>query len=83
MPPDFDISKSGARAIAADIRAQGHASVDGRYIPGLVAAAAPVLDWQGEAQAVVTLIGTQPENVAPESPPIAALRAFCKDHSLD
>lgn len=37
-------------------RAGGHASADGSFIPGLAAVAAPVLNWQGEAEAVVTLL---------------------------
>lgn len=76
--PDRD----GVRGLAASVRAAGHASVDGRFIPGLVAMAAPVLNWQGEAEAVVTLIGTDRRTIAPGSPTREALTAFCMERSL-
>ncbi len=43
-------------ALIAETRKAGMATVDGRLIPGLHAIAAPVLNWQGEADAVVTLV---------------------------
>ena len=79
MTPDA----RGARALADRVRAAGYATVDGRYIPGLVAAAAPILDWQGQAQAAVTLIGTNPQDIADGSPVVRALTAFCRRHSVD
>ena len=79
MTPDA----RGARALADRVRAAGYATVDGRYIPGLVAAAAPILDWQGQAQAAVTLIGTNPLDIADGSPVVQALTAFCRRHSVD
>lgn len=69
-------------SMAAQTRAAGYATVSGDLLLGLSALAAPVLDWQGEAQAVVTLIGTDPEIVAPGSPAIAALTRYCADRSL-
>ncbi|OLP56339.1 transcriptional regulator [Rhizobium rhizosphaerae] len=70
---DKDIEK-----LVAETRERGYASVEGRYIPGLVAIAAPILDWQGEAQAVVTLIGTDPEVMQPESGSTKSLIACCQ-----
>lgn len=70
------------RALLEGVREQGYATVDGRFIPGLVALAAPVLDWQGEAELVVTLIGTDPSMIRSESPAIASLHAFCAAHSV-
>lgn len=80
---DMTADAKGARALADEVRTAGYATVDGRYIPGLVAAAAPILDWQGQAQAVVTLIGTNPEDIADGSPVVDALTAFCRRHSVD
>lgn len=77
LSPDIDPSAAGIAAMRDAVRAAGHASVDGRFIPGLVAAAAPVLDWQGEAGAVVTLIGTDRTAVRPDAEPVAKLKAFC------
>lgn len=75
-------TKAGLNELAAGIRALGYASVDGRYIPGLVAAAAPILDWQNEAQAVITLVGTDPAVIEPTSAQILALRQFCAERSV-
>jgi DNA-binding IclR family transcriptional regulator len=68
--------------LEADIRGQGFASVDGRFIPGLVAVAAPILDWQGEAQAVVTLVGIDPAAIRPGANTVSSLLAFCREYSL-
>jgi DNA-binding IclR family transcriptional regulator len=80
--PDFDPTKAGLNHLVASVREQGFASVDGRYIPGLVAAAAPILDWQGEAQAVITLVGTDPASISMSSTQIGALLAFCDERSI-
>jgi DNA-binding IclR family transcriptional regulator len=80
--PDATPSKAGVAALAQGVRAQGYASVDGQFIPGLVAIAAPILDWQGQAQAVVTLVGVDPKAAHPGAPEVAMLRAFCKAHSV-
>ncbi|MFP4275123.1 MAG: IclR family transcriptional regulator [Paracoccaceae bacterium] len=82
IAPDLDPGADGVARLAEDIRARGVATVDGRFIPGLVAAAAPILDWQGQAQAAVTLIGTDPRSIAPEAPQVAALKRFCAEHSV-
>lgn len=76
--PDFTASQAGIDALVRDIRQCGYAAVFGNFIPGLVAVAAPVLDWQGEAQAVVTLVGTDPEMIADGSAAIRSLSAFCQ-----
>lgn len=72
----------GLEKLIETIRAQGYASVDGKFIPGLVAIAAPILDWQGEAQAVVTLVGTDPAVTQPDSEAVRLLTAFCKELSF-
>lgn len=82
LVPDFDPTKAGLSRLVEDVRGKGFASVDGRYIPGLVAAAAPVLDWQGEAQAVITLVGTDPAAIDDASEQIAALKDFCMKRSV-
>lgn len=69
-------------ALRDQTRADGYASVAGDLIPGLAAVGAPVLDWQGEAQAAVTLIGTDPAIAAPGAPAIAALTRFCAAQSI-
>lgn len=69
-------------AMIDGVRADGHASVDGRFIPGLAAISAPVLDWQGEAACVVTLIGTDAAITAPDGPALQALKTFCGALSL-
>lgn len=75
--PDVPASSAGLETLRDTIRAQGFASVDSNFIPGLVAAAAPVLDWQGEAQAVVTIFGVDPANILPDSSQVRALLDYC------
>ncbi|MEQ8709464.1 MAG: IclR family transcriptional regulator [Rhodospirillales bacterium] len=64
-------------------RTQGYARTDGRFIPGLAAISAPVLNWQGDIEAAVTLVGTHAGMVADDSPELAALLDFCQRHSLN
>jgi DNA-binding IclR family transcriptional regulator len=54
------------------------AFVDSSVIPGLAAAASPVLDWNGEAVAAVTLIGPDHELAKPSHPAAQALRKLCE-----
>ncbi|ACM28749.1 IclR family transcriptional regulator [Rhizobium rhizogenes] len=80
--PDMTPSPSGVEELRRMIRQAGYASVDGRFIPGLVAIAAPILDWQGEAQAVVTLIGTDPATARTGSDAVTKLLAFVQHQSI-
>lgn len=64
--------------VRAATRATGLAAVSGDLIPGLAAVAAPVLDWQGEALAAVTLIGTDPAIARPDGTAATALAGFCR-----
>lgn len=82
LASDFAPTPSGVEALCARIRTQGYATVNGDFIPGLVALAAPVLDWQGQAQAVVTLIGTEAEAIESGSEPARSLVAFCRGFSF-
>ncbi|GAB4272903.1 MAG: hypothetical protein Kow0013_26600 [Pararhodobacter sp.] len=82
LAPDLEPTPEGVQALTEAIRARGFASIDGGFIPGLVALAAPILDWQGEAQAVVTLIGTDPAALRPEAPAVQALTGFCRGQSF-
>ncbi|MEQ8603163.1 MAG: helix-turn-helix domain-containing protein [Marivibrio sp.] len=70
------LGAEGADAIAARVRADGFAAVDGQFIPGLAAIAAPVLDAQGWPEAVVSLIGVDPTLTEVTGPAIAALKAY-------
>ncbi len=80
---DFEPSNRGIDEMVQKIRSQGYAWVDGRFIPGLVAIAAPILDWQGEAQASITLVGTDPHVTEADSDAVRLLIKFCKDHSFE
>lgn len=72
----------GITELVTRIRARGFASVEGRFVPGLVAAAAPVLDWQGEVQAAITLVGIDPDAIAPGSNPVERLKRYCAQKSV-
>lgn len=79
---DVAADPDGIETVRRTVRNAGYATVDGRYIPGLVAASAPILDWQGQAQAAVTLVGTSSDIVSPGSPVVERLVTFCRAHSL-
>lgn len=80
--PDLTPTKAGVCNLVKVTRERGFASVDGKFIPGLVAAAKPVLDWQDEAQAVITMVGVDQKQIHPDSPEIGFLHAFCVKRSV-
>lgn len=80
--PDILATAAGVDGLRNDIRNQRFSHVDSNFVPGLVAASAPILDWQGEAQAVVTLIGVEPKDIRADSDKIAALLEFCAARSV-
>jgi DNA-binding IclR family transcriptional regulator len=59
------------------------AFVDSSVIPGLSAVSSPVLQWNGEAAATVTLIGLDHELAKASHPAAAALRKLCDRLSKD
>jgi DNA-binding IclR family transcriptional regulator len=59
------------------------AFADNSVIPGLAAAASPVLHWNGEAAAAVTLLAPDRELARPSHPAAVALRKFCDRLSKD
>lgn len=82
IAPDLTPTARGIADLIERVRAQGFAAVDGMFIPGLVALAAPILDWQGQAQAVVSLIGTDQTATRQGSDAVKKLLAFCRDGSF-
>ena len=79
---DIEPTKTDVAALVERTRERGFASVEGRYIPGLVAASAPILDWQGEVQAAVTLVGVDPRAVEPGANQIKLLLDYCREKSV-
>ena len=71
-----------AGALRSRTRARGLASVSGDLIHNLSAVAAPVLDWQGQVQASVTLIGTDAAIANLDGAAAAALDRFCRELSV-
>ena len=59
------------------------AFVDSSVIPGLAAVSSPVLQWNGEAAATVTLIGPDHELAKASHPAALALRRLCDRLSKD
>ncbi len=82
IAPDITPTKAGVQALREKTLADGYASVDGKFIPGLVALAAPILDWQNQAQAVITLVSSKPDDVHPHAEPVQQLKDFTKRLSL-
>ncbi len=74
--------RAEADRVKRRVIADGFSCVDGSFIPGLFAVAAPVTNWQGEAEAVVTLISTKPTLTMTDSPAIFALCEACAAISL-
>ncbi|MFG5379952.1 IclR family transcriptional regulator [Yoonia sp. R2-816] len=79
---DFTPTSEGVASLAASLRERGFATVEGRFVPGLVAIAAPVLDWQGEIQAGVTLVGVDPAAISATSEEVDALLSYCRKKSV-
>ncbi|MEM8822606.1 MAG: IclR family transcriptional regulator [Pseudomonadota bacterium] len=79
---DMEPTQAGVADLIERTRARGFASVEGRFIPGLVAAAAPVLDWQDEAQAAITLVGIDAADIEPGSPQTDRLLDYCASKSI-
>ncbi|MGA8258625.1 MAG: IclR family transcriptional regulator [Arenicellales bacterium] len=73
-PPDDD----QITALIAEVRAKGVAVADQSFIPGLFALAAPILNWQREAEAVVTLASSEPWTEETRT----ALASFAARHSV-
>lgn len=79
--PDVDLTNDGVERLISSIRSAGFSGVDGRFVPGLRAIAAPVVNWQGEAEAAVTLISTSDAVLDPEGPAAAELLKFTAERS--
>jgi DNA-binding IclR family transcriptional regulator len=71
-----DLSAKDIEEIRRQVRAEGIAEANEIYIPGLFALAGPVLDMQGQAEAVVTLVSTERDIVRPEAPQRNQLKSF-------
>lgn len=74
--PDLDLSVGSVERLIETIRRDGFATIDGRFVPGLRAIAAPIANWQGEAEAAVTLISTSDQILSAQNPAVQALREF-------
>jgi DNA-binding IclR family transcriptional regulator len=82
LPPQECYSKDDIDALISSARANGLAAVDGHVIPGLCAIAAPVLNTQGEAAAVITLIDNNTELPRLDSEVAQKFKAFCEALSV-
>lgn len=81
--PDLSPSVEAVERLCRDIRHAGYASIDGRLIPGLNAISAPILNWQGEAEAAITLATGDAGLLKPHSPALASLRELCRQVSIE
>ncbi|SDR35580.1 transcriptional regulator, IclR family [Rhizobiales bacterium GAS113] len=79
--PDLTPKLRSVEALCAKLRQAGYAAVDGRFIPGLNAISAPVLNWQGEAEAAITITSGDRGLVDPRSPALSLLRGICAELS--
>lgn len=81
--PDLKPSVQAVEQLCRDIRHAGYASIDGRLLPGLNAISAPILNWQGEAEAAVTLATGDAGLLHANAPALASLRELCRQVSID
>lgn len=75
---NFNVEK-----LTAETREAGYAGVSGKFIPGLAAISVPVLDWQGEAETVITLYSNDEKLLDPEGPELAELLRVSRELSMD
>jgi DNA-binding IclR family transcriptional regulator len=80
--PDLDPAKASLARLVESVKEKGYAAVDGRFIPGLNAISAPVLNWQGEAEAALTITSPDPGVLDEAGQAMALLRAACRDLSV-
>lgn len=81
--PDLDPRRDGdVERLVERVRGDGYAAVDGRFIPGLYAVSAPVLNWQGEVEAAITLNSGDPSLLSPGTGAIELLSETCRRLSL-
>jgi DNA-binding IclR family transcriptional regulator len=82
IAPDLEPTVASLDALVKRTRTRGYATIEGKFIPGLVAVAVPVLDWHEQAQCVVTLIGTDPKLVTEGSETIEKILAYGREKSV-
>jgi DNA-binding IclR family transcriptional regulator len=78
-----DIDRAAFARAVERARKTRLAFVDSSVVPGLSAVSAPVLQWNGEAAAAVTLIGPDRELAKPSHAAVVALRRVCDRLSRD
>jgi len=78
-----DIDRAAFARAVERARKTHLAFVDSSVIPGLAAVSAPVLHWNGEAVASVTLIGPDHELAKSSHPAAIALKRLCNQLSRD
>jgi len=80
--PDVAPTRTSIEALMAGVREARMAHVDGRFIPGLKAVAAPITNWQGHVEVAVTVIGTREDMLAIGGPVRRQLSAFAQGLSV-
>ncbi len=75
--------KAHLKALKDQVRERRIASVDSLFIPGLSAVAAPILNWQGSLEAVVTVIGRDGGIADLDDAVARQLDRFCRDQSIE
>lgn len=73
------LSAAEVDALRKNIRKQGAAWIDGGFVPGLRAFACPVLDYQGEVAAAITLLSAVDPVADPAHPAAKALIEHCAE----
>lgn len=64
------------------VRSAGCATTEGTFVPGLNGLAAPILNWQGEIEASITLAATDPRILDPKGNAKRLLLEACRNVAL-
>jgi DNA-binding IclR family transcriptional regulator len=79
--PDLEPTRGGVRRLRETIRRNGY-STDQFLIPGVYAISVPVLNWQDEVEAAVTVVNTDPRLIDPKGPALEYLLQVRRDVSI-
>lgn len=79
--PDLEPTRAGVRTLRETIRSNGFAT-DALLISGHYSVAVPVLNWQHEVEAAITIVSMDPRLIAPDGPALQYLVQVSRDVSI-
>ena len=81
--PDLNpLNQKTLNLLIERIRTAGYATTEGSFVPGLNGLAAPILNWQGEIEASITLAAADPRILDPKGNANRLLLQACRNAAL-